>query len=497
VDRTFNADAFTAVRQNAAPGRAYFGLREECRQFPHQIAFFCFVGDAFISFSCLLAAFWLRFDTPLRDFGVQEPAMALSHYSHYIILGWVSLLIVLAQKQMYEGSCLLHRRSSLKQICVACLVWGAGFLGVSLFFKFQPPLSRGYATFATLTTMAGLYTWRRLFYSYLRLETITGKRRQRILVVGWTTYAQRLKDLIANDPSHPYEVVCCVPTPDGTFQQEPPQGIQRFDSYGQIRDLLDSVAPDMVLVADINLPVKHWEELVSLCEKELVQFKVVPSYFSILVSGLSLETISGIPILGISNLPLDRMFNKLVKRLVDIVGAIVGLLLSAPLVGIFGALVYCESPGPILYRQRRLGRNGKTFDMLKIRSMRLDAEKDGKVGWSIINDPRRLRIGAVMRRWNIDEIPQFWNVLKGDMSLVGPRPERPELIQNFKHEIPHYNARHTVKPGITGWSQVNGLRGDTDLAERISYDLYYVEHWNLLFDFRTMFLTFFKNRNAH
>ena len=230
-----------------------------------------------------------------------------------------------------------------------------------------------------------------------------------------------------------------------------------FDSYKAIRRLLNTLAVDIVLVADVNVPVKHWEALASLCEKELVQFKVVPSYFSILVSGLFLETLSGIPILGLSRLPLDRMFNKLVKRLIDIVGAIVGLVLSAPIIAIFGALVYLESPGPILYRQRRLGRNGKTFDMLKIRSMRLDAEKDGKVGWSKKDDPRRLRVGAFMRKWNIDETPQFWNVLKGEMSLVGPRPERPELIRNFKHEIPHYNARHTVKPGITGWAQVNGF----------------------------------------
>jgi len=227
-----------------------------------------------------------------------------------------------------------------------------------------------------------------------------------------------------------------------------------------------------------------------------VQFKVVPSYFSILVSGLYLETISGIPILGVSRLPLDRMFNRLIKRLLDIVGSLMGLLLSAPIIAVFGTLVYLESPGPVLYRQRRLGRNGKTFHMVKLRSMRLDAEQNGQVGWSTKDDTRRLRIGAFMRKWNIDEVPQFWNVLKGEMSLVGPRPERPELIRNFKHQIPHYNARHTVKPGITGWAQVNGLRGDTDLAERIIHDLYYVEHWNLLFDLQTIFLTFFRNRNA-
>jgi exopolysaccharide biosynthesis polyprenyl glycosylphosphotransferase len=228
----------------------------------------------------------------------------------------------------------------------------------------------------------------------------------------------------------------------------------------------------------------------------MVDFKVVPSYFQILVSGLHLETVRGVPILGVSRLPLDRSFNIFLKRFVDVVGSLVGLALALPIVAIFGALVYSESPGPIFYRQRRLGRRGMEFDILKIRSMRLDAETKGKVGWTTKDDPRRLRIGAFMRRWNIDEVPQFWNVLLGEMSLVGPRPERPELIRNFKHEIPHYNARHNAKPGITGWAQVNGLRGDTDLNKRIKSDLWYLENWNLFLDFQIMFLTFVKRDNA-
>ena len=136
------------------------------------------------------------------------------------------------------------------------------------------------------------------------------------------------------------------------------------------------------------------------------------------------------------------------------------------------------------------------FDILKIRSMKLNAETPGTVGWTTKDDPRRLRIGAFIRKWNIDEVPQFWNVLVGDMSLVGPRPERPELIHNFKHEIPHYNARHNAKPGITGWAQVKGLRGDTDLGERIRCDLWYLENWSLVLDFQIMFMTFVRNDNA-
>jgi lipopolysaccharide/colanic/teichoic acid biosynthesis glycosyltransferase len=181
---------------------------------------------------------------------------------------------------------------------------------------------------------------------------------------------------------------------------------------------------------------------------------------------------------------------------IDIVGGTVGLLFSLPIIFIFGAIVYCESPGPIFYRQRRSGRNGKPFDIIKIRSMRLDAERDGKVGWTVQNDPRRLRVGAFMRRWNIDEVPQFWNVLKGEMSLVGPRPERPELVARFKHDVPHYNARHNAKPGITGWAQIHGLRGNTDLAERINYDVWYMENWSLILDFQIMAMTFLKRQNA-
>lgn len=494
MERTL--DVPKSTRLEFAPTRADLGLTEEDRQFPHRIAFFCFAGDAVVVSACLLFAFWLRFDTVLRQFGVEAPGIELSSYLNYIIFGSVSLLLVLAQKQMYEGFWLLQRQSVLREVIVACLVWGSAFLGFSLFFKFQPPLSRVYVSLATVSAATGLYSWRRFFYSFLSRESIASRLRQKILVVGWTDYAQRLNEIIEKDASHPYELVCCVAGPDGTFQQRPPEKVQRVNNHNEIRHFLRALSVDIVLVADLDVPVHALEALASLCEEELVQFKVVPSYFSILVSGLYLETSGGIPILGVSRLPLDRMFNRLTKRLLDIVGGIVGLLLSIPLIATFGALVYLESPGPILYRQRRLGRNGKTFNMVKLRSMRLDAEQNGKVGWSTKNDPRRLRIGAFMRRWNIDEVPQFWNVLKGEMSLVGPRPERPELIRGFKHQIPHYNARHTVKPGITGWAQVNGLRGDTDLTERIIHDLYYVEHWNLLFDLQTIFLTFFKHKNA-
>jgi exopolysaccharide biosynthesis polyprenyl glycosylphosphotransferase len=277
--------------------------------------------------------------------------------------------------------------------------------------------------------------------------------------------------------------------------QRKPQ-VRVLGGFQEIEGVIQRQSIDMVILTDVNCVKGDVVGLANTCEREMVQFKVIPSYFQILVSGLHLETVSGIPVLGVSRLPLDLFTNVLLKRAVDIIGASIGLVISVPLVAIFGTIVWFESPGRIFYRQRRLGRNGVEFDIYKIRSMRLNAEPEGSVGWTTKNDPRRLQIGAFIRKWNIDEVPQFWNVLKGEMSLVGPRPERPELIRNFKHEIPHYNARHNAKPGITGWAQVKGLRGDTDLTERINCDLWYLENWNLLLDFQIMFMTFFRNQNA-
>jgi len=171
--------------------------------------------------------------------------------------------------------------------------------------------------------------------------------------------------------------------------------------------------------------------------------------------------------------------------------------LLSPFLAVVALLIKRDSPGPILYRQERCGENGKPFVLFKFRTMRLDAEAATGPVWAVENDPRRTRIGAFLRRHNLDEIPQLWNVLKGEMSLVGPRPERPCFVEQFKEGITRYMWRHVSKPGITGWAQVNGLRGNTDLQERVKYDLYYLENWSLAFDFKIIVKTFFSRKNAY
>jgi exopolysaccharide biosynthesis polyprenyl glycosylphosphotransferase len=452
------------------------------------------VCDAAVIVYALVSSYWLRFHTGIAKFGVQGDA-TFRGYSGYIAFGVGLLLVILSQQGLYEKKMLLRYRHVSMVVLKSALIWFCGFLGVVLLFQTTPPISRMFVGIGAFNVLVAMLVWRSMFHRFLSVSPIAAKLRQRVVFVGWNADAERLRQTFESEDVCAYDVTGCVTLGDGRLNQEP----EEVRVLGQVEDLEDLVhdhAVDIVILSDVDCMKDEIVSLANLCQKEMVQFKVIPSYFQILVSGLHLETVSGVPVLGVSRLPFDKFPNILLKRIGDILGAMVGLLLSVPLIAIFGTLVYLESPGPIFYRQRRLGRNGAQFDILKIRSMRLNAEASGGPGWTTANDPRRLKIGAFMRRWNIDEVPQFWNVLKGEMSLVGPRPERPELIHNFKEEIPNYNARHNAKPGITGWAQVKGLRGDTDLTERIKCDLWYLENWNPLLDLQIMLMTFIKRDNA-
>jgi exopolysaccharide biosynthesis polyprenyl glycosylphosphotransferase len=454
-------------------------------------------GDlAFAAIGSLLA-FYVRFHTFVRDLGVYE-ALSMRQYMGHMVLGSLSLVMVLGWMGVYQKSSLLRPRWVADRILKGVLAWTIGFLTFTLAFKLQPPISRVYTALNGVCTFTLIEIWRSYLCHLLRRPKSLKALQQRVLFVGWSTDAERLHRTLSNDPFSALNIIGMVnPEPataaDTTATKRPPL----LGSTSEVESLLARHEVDMVIVADFYGQRDELTSLANICEREMVQFKVIPSCFRIFVSGLHLETMSGTPILGVDRLPLDNPLNWAIKRATDIVGALVGLVLSAPIVGLFGLLVWLESRGAIFYRQRRTGIFGKSFDIFKIRSMKLDAEAGKGAQWCQENDPRRLRIGAFMRKYNIDEVPQFWNVLKGEMSLVGPRPERPELIQNFKHNIPHYNARHHAKPGMTGWAQINGLRGDTDLSERIKYDLWYMENWSLFLDFQIMFMTFFKRANAY
>ena len=389
----------------------------------------------------------------------------------------------------------VRNRIWLVGVVVAAFVWILAYLTLNLVLKFDPPISRVFCALGLVLMLFLLPLWRGILWRVVSQEKHSRSLRQRALVVGWSKDFARAVEMFREASDRPFDIVGVIAPPHGDFQDDVPDHMPVMGSYESLEALLQLRVCQTVLVADDALKTGNLMSIAALCEKEMIEFKMVPTCFQVLLSGLHLESVGGIPVLGISRLPLHSTFNQGLKRFVDILGGLVGVLLAAPIIGLFGLLIYRESPGPIFYRQKRLGANGKIFEMIKLRSMKLDAETSG-VGWTVKDDPRCLRVGAFMRKWNIDEIPQFWNVLRGDMSLVGPRPERPELIEDFKEDIPHYNARHNIKPGITGWAQVNGLRGDTDLSERVRFDLHYIENWNVVLDFQIMLLTFVKREGA-
>jgi exopolysaccharide biosynthesis polyprenyl glycosylphosphotransferase len=224
---------------------------------------------------------------------------------------------------------------------------------------------------------------------------------------------------------------------------------------------------------------------------------MIPDIFEILTSQVEVENFYGITLLGLKQFPLEKAINRFWKRCMDILGASVGLVVFFPLFVMIALLIKRDSPGPIFYYQKRVGEDGREFEMVKFRTMVINAEEKTGPVWTSEDDARRTKLGSILRQYNLDELPQLWNVLKGEMSLVGPRPERPHFVNEFKDRVPRYMSRHKIKSGMTGWAQVNGLRGQTSVSERIKYDLFYLENWSILFDVRIICRTFLTRKNAY
>jgi exopolysaccharide biosynthesis polyprenyl glycosylphosphotransferase len=397
----------------------------------------------------------------------------------------------------YEVSHLYDLRRWSKNLARSVFLWAVAvwaIIGLFQVLSFAPRLG---ALYCIITLVAFETLWRLTSFIFMVQSDAKDSVSSRVIVVGWNDKVGNLRKAMRKDFSQLGEIVGCIPMPGGYFSTKPPVDLAVLGDYSALPNIVAECNADSIILSDVSCPAREIQHLIGFCQREMISFKMVPEYFPALNSGLQVQTVSGVPLLGISQLPLDRTINRMVKRVMDIFGAIAGLGFCAFIIPPFALAVYLESPGPIFYKQRRTSRGGRTFNIYKIRSMKLDAESTSGAVWCKKEDPRRLRIGTFMRKFNIDELPQFWNVLIGDMSLVGPRPERPELIEKFKDEIPNYNARHEVRTGLTGWAQIQGLRGDTDLTKRVEADLYYLENWNVMVDFYCVVATFFKIKNAH
>jgi len=321
----------------------------------------------------------------------------------------------------------------------------------------------------------------------------------RVLIIGAGEVGQMLVQKVLQNPKLGYQVVGVVDN-GKTGMVATILGLPILGTLVDIPWIIEKYLIDEVI---IGLPESSHQELVgiiSLCEREKVGIRVFPDVFQIMASEVGIGDLGGLPLLTIRDVALQG-WKLTLKRGMDVVVSGIGLILTSPLMLLTALLVKLDSPGPVFYVQERMGLDARPFKILKFRSMRHDAEVEGP-GWTTEDDPRRTKLGTIMRRFNIDEFPQLINVLIGDMSLVGPRPERPVYVEQFRQSIPRYMDRHREKAGMTGWAQVSGLRGDTSIAERTKYDLWYIENWSLALDIKIIMRTIIQlilgtNRNAY
>ena len=276
--------------------------------------------------------------------------------------------------------------------------------------------------------------------------------------------------------------------------------IHNIDCIGNLLYILPQNKLDEIAITLSLKDYDNLEHIVDLCEKSGVHTKFIPDYNSLFPSRPYTEDLMGLPVINIRYVPLSNTLNWCAKRVMDILVALVGVVVSLPVMVFAAIAVKCTSRGPIIFKQERIGLHNKPFRMYKFRTMEVQKPSQEAKGWTKKNDPRVTKVGKFLRRTSIDELPQLFNILKGDMSVVGPRPERPQFVEQFKEEIPRYMVKHQVRPGLTGWAQINGYRGDTSIKRRIEYDIFYIENWTMSFDVKIMFLTIFKgfiNKNAY
>ncbi len=458
-------------------------------------------GDTVATFAGLALSYWLRYASPLARLGLAVPEATFARYLPLLLVGVALLVGAFAQFGLYDSRLLLRRYQSLNAILKGAAFWLFAYLGVWLLSKLDPPISRLFALIAFACVVLLLSAWRTLALAIVARGPLLARLRRRAVLLGWNDDARTLAGEIQRDPSHPFALAGVVTLGGDTsaFAHAAPARPRELGHLADLDTILARESVDLVILTRLDLPPEQLRRIMEACERAYVEWKAVPGAFDIFLSGLRLQTIGRVPVLGVEELAINRLFNRGLKRGFDLAGALVGLVLATPVVLALAALIKRESPGgPVFFRQTRVGAGHGAFTLWKLRSMTPDAAATDAARQSTArNDPRLLRVGAFIRRWNLDELPQFWNVLRGDMSLVGPRPERPHHVDHLAGTIPHYLPRHLVKPGMTGWAQINGLRGDSDIAARVQHDIYYIENWSIWLDVQIVLLTFVRWRNAN
>jgi exopolysaccharide biosynthesis polyprenyl glycosylphosphotransferase len=444
------------------------------------------IGDVVAIEAAFLFSYWLRFHSPLTTLiPVTLGVPSLSAYvigSLAVIPPW---LFLFHSRRMYSSRRNVYFSDEL--FVIVRLVFFGMLIVMSAAF-FYRAFSYSRAVFALLGLSAVLFISGARFFA-MKFEQFwysTGHDLKDVVIVGTNATARRVNDGIASNPALGYRVVGFFSV-NGLNEMET-AGVDFLGHISHVPRYIRDHKVDIVLVSLTYKDHLQLYELVRDCEGLNTEIMMVPDMLELMTSRMRIKELQGIPFIKIKAEPLTT-WNLIVKRSFDMAASLFFLLVVSPIFAVVALLIKLESEGPIFYRQERVGLDGKTFRLLKFRTMRVDAEKESGPVWTRKNDPRKTRLGKLLRRFSLDELPQFINVLRGDMSLVGPRPERPHFVDQFKKGIPKYLDRHRVKTGMTGWAQVNGLRGNAPIEERTKYDVYYVENWSLVFDLKIILKT--------
>ncbi len=439
-----------------------------------------------------IAAYFFRFSGS-RPAAAAVPA--LSSYWHSLLGILPVYLLLFREAGLYQPVRPLRRVEEIFLV-IKVVTYAVILLMAITFFYREFSYSRLYLVFLWLFSCLfisvgryGLIQW-----GYWRSER--KKDLTEVLIIGLNPNTRALIDWAGRSPHYgqrPVGILAGNAADLGTQVD----GVPVLGLAEHWEAMIRKLHPGQVVLLDEGFSREQVTELVAACEDALIDFKMGADIHGLIARNVGVEYVSGIPLLGFRALPLDDPWNRFLKRAFDLFAAGVMALVFLPVGLVIAFLIKLDGKGPVFYSQERVGRDGKGFRLLKFRTMRPDSEKETGPVWARPGDERRTGLGKVLRRWNLDEFPQLLNVLRGEMSLVGPRPERAHFVGKFRESVPRYMARHRVKSGLTGWAQVHGLRGDTSIEERLKYDLYYMEHWSLLLDVEILVMTLLAFKNAY
>ncbi len=457
------------------------------------------IVDAIIIAFSFLLAYQLRFDdiwSPLIKYHIINPPIgyykALEDYRNMLVLLIPCYIAIYYICGMYDPKRTSGRRSEFFSLIKASILGMAYTVAILYFLLKEHDYARLFLGIFMMLNVTIDYTFRLIVIKILHNMRKSGKNLKHIILVGYSRTTERYIDRLRVHPEWGYYIHGILDD-----NKKPGTSYKHVNVIGSMNKLSELLATNQYDEIAITLSINEYnklENIVSICEKSGVHTKFLPDYNNVIPTKPYTEDLDGIPVIHVRHVPLSSSFNQVLKRIVDIFGSLVAIILFAIPMLISAIIIKITSPGPLIFKQTRIGLHNQEFSIYKFRSMKVQDEAKEKKAWTTANDPRVTRFGKFMRKTNIDELPQLFNVLLGDMSLVGPRPERPFFVDKFKEEIPRYMIKHQVRPGMTGWAQVNGYRGDTSITKRIECDLYYVENWSIFLDFKILFLTFFGNK---